>query len=124
MRPNQLNLEILSSLENFSCFVWRYRASHSRLVIKIVCGDVIEGDVFYLVLTTVLYFSGPMVWAGSNIRLGSNEEISQVYGKFLGDQNSLVNRPPEHNDWLLLIFEGAGQILCHGATLYENDFGE
>jgi hypothetical protein len=124
MRWKNLNLEMLSSLKNCSCFVWRYRAGHSRLVIKMVSGDVTEGDVFYLVLTSVQYFSGPMVWSGSDFRLGSKEEISQVYSMLPVYHNSFANKPPELHDALLLIFGDSNQILCHDAAIYEADPGE
>jgi hypothetical protein len=92
-------------------------------MIKVVRGDVIEGEVFYLVLTSVRYFSGPMIWSGHAFRFGTQEEIARILGKLPGDLESSADKP-EHDNPLLLVFEGASQILCHHVTAFDEFPGE
>jgi hypothetical protein len=78
------NILGLSYPEKYSCEVRTYHADYKQMSIRIFENpDILsENKYFYLDLTLVYYFEGPVNWNGANFQLLNAEDNYRVMKKF------------------------------------------
>jgi hypothetical protein len=74
-------LSTIINPEEYSCIVWRYHSSHSMLLIQLHKGDIVEGDVSYLMFGEVAYYEGQMSWKGAEFHIAPVDECIKLFQK-------------------------------------------
>lgn len=97
--PDTVNPFNLPEVERQACQVWRYRNSHSTLVIQVTLDNLYEKSK-YIWFDSVVYFSGPMGWFGADFRLMSRDDVIKIMRQLDGFSN------PQHAEFLPLDIGG------------------
>lgn len=118
MQPIPLEIGTVDGLDEYSCHVWRYSPSLSRLLLKLMRGDAIEGDSLYLLFVPVEFFSGSMVWKGARFELGGEDQVVELLARIHGEQYAAQYAKKHPSAKRLYVFGDRARILCHEALVY------
>ena len=119
MLPTLLTPGSLNRLDEFDCHLWRYSPSLSRLLVKLLLGDAVEGESHYVMFRTVEFYSGAMAWKGAAFTLATRAEIFDIVARLRGERYAHEFASSDSMDGRkLFVFGDHAQILCHEALLY------
>ena len=119
MPQHDFTPESIDRLYEFDCHLWRYSPSLSRLLLRLLRGDAVDGESHFVLFVSVEYFMGPVAWKGDELRFGTPQEIMNLVG---GNQAGYYHRQLNGTDLpstlKLYLFGNTAKILCHGAHLF------
>lgn len=112
----------LSNPRAYTCKIWSYAASHSRLLIRVHKDDFAEGASFYLLFEGVLYIEGATTWHGVGLQIGLPEESLQLLRSHIGRHENI---PDEYILERIMLFKfitssGTVKILASGLHKSKN----